>query len=329
MELAKGLKTVFSKLKKITKIKNKKTLLPQFFDNAGQETNNFFIWHKIYSKYHACGCRRVAVRAPGFYLVSEVGYRQVVDIWISIFKREREERDVNRGDSSSELFQYFENLIGKVDTENTEHIILGDFNCNFVPDRCDDNCNKYRNIADIYLTQLIDFPTRVTLKSSSLTDLIFTNCPNKAVCSRVAHIDISDHSFIYVYRKLSIPSDLKGDNVSIRYFNKFNSVIFFAKILWRNLGMRLGKWKIGMIFVRTRRIRKSKIPWISSHLKDLMHHKDRLKIKAIKSKDFRDWLNFKKTRTHVKTAIRNAKKFYYNTTFDKYSNIPRKTWQTK
>ena len=69
-------------------------------------------------------------------------------------------------DSPSELFQYFENVIGKVDTENTEHIILGDFNfnCNF--DSRDDNCNEILNIADIYnLTQLIDFPTRVNSKA--------------------------------------------------------------------------------------------------------------------------------------------------------------------
>ena len=59
-----------------------------------------------------------------------------------------------------------------------------------------------------------------------------------------------------------------------------------------------------------------------------MHHKDRLKIKPIKNKDYRDWLKFKKTRNHVNTVIRNAKKCYYNNTFDKYSNNPRKTWQT-
>lgn len=64
--------------------------------------------------------------------------------------------------------------------------------------------------------------------------------------------------------------------------------------------------------VRTRRIRKSKNPWINSYLKDLMHHRDRLKSKAIKSKDSRDWSKFKKTRNRVNTEIRNAKKCYYN-----------------
>ena len=248
--------------------------------------------------------------------------------------------------SPAELFQHFENLIGKVDTENTEHIILGDFNCDFMPDCCDSNYNELRNISDIYnLTQLIESPTRVTLHSSSLIDLIFTNRPDRVVCSGVAHLGISDHSLIYVYRKLSIPSESKGDNnVRIRYFNKFDSDLFRNDIQaqpWDDI-LKIEnpndiwiKWKFMFLKVcdkhaptRTRRIRKSKSPWISAHLKDLMHHRDRLKIKAIKSKDSRDWSVFRKTRNRVNAEIRNAKKSYYNNTFDKYSNNPRKTWQT-
>ena len=54
------------------------------------------------------------------------------------------------------------------------------------------------------------------------------------MCGGLAHIGISDHSLIYVhvYRKLSIPSDLKGDNnVCIRYYNKFNSDLFRKDIM--------------------------------------------------------------------------------------------------
>ena len=52
------------------------------------------------------------------------------------------------------------------------------------------------------------------------------------MCSGVAHIGISNHSLIYVYRKLSIPSDLKEDNnVCIRYYNKFNSDFFRKDIM--------------------------------------------------------------------------------------------------
>ena len=61
------------------------------------------------------------------------------------------------------------------------------------------------NIADIYgLHQLIKEPNRITDKAPALIDLIYTNCPERFVCSGVAHVSISDHSLVYVYRKITI-----------------------------------------------------------------------------------------------------------------------------
>lgn len=64
---------------------------------------------------------------------------------------------------------------------------------------------QLKNIADIYgLHQLTKEPTRITDKSSALIDLIDTNCSEMVVCSGVAHVSISDHSLIYLYRKITI-----------------------------------------------------------------------------------------------------------------------------
>ena len=63
---------------------------------------------------------------------------------------------------------------------------------------------QLKNIADIYgLHQLAKEPTRITDKSSALIDLIDTNCPERVVCSGVAHVSISDHSLVYVYLKIT------------------------------------------------------------------------------------------------------------------------------
>ena len=56
------------------------------------------------------------------------------------------------------------------------------------------------------LKQLINEPTRVTKFSSTLIDLIYTNYTDRVGCSEVSNIAISDHSVVYVYRRLS--SDL-------------------------------------------------------------------------------------------------------------------------
>ena len=80
------------------------------------------------------------------------------------------------------------------------------------------------------------------------------------------------------------------------------------------------KWKTLFLEVsdvhaplRSKRVRGSKSPWITTELKKMMHLRDRLKIKAIRSGDDIDWNNFKRARNNVNVnnAIKNAKKSYY------------------
>ena len=75
----------------------------------------------------------------------------------------------------------------------------------------DSNTHLLCEISDIYgLQQVITAPTRITESSSSLIDVIFTNCINRVVCSGVLHVGISDPSLIYVYHKLSLEFAFKG-----------------------------------------------------------------------------------------------------------------------
>ena len=89
------------------------------------------------------------------------------------------------------------------------------------------------NITDIYgLEQLINEPARITPSTSTLIDLIFTNRPENVYCSGVSHVAISDHSLVYAYRKISIPTLSKGVNlITYRQFKHFNSANFYADIL--------------------------------------------------------------------------------------------------
>ena len=102
----------------------------------------------------------------------------------------------------------------------------------------DNNVRQLINIADIYgLHQLISEPTRITDKSSTLIDLIYTNCPERVVCSGVAYISISDHSLVYAFHKLSI--NFRKGHTSITYRNLKTSKLFN----WRGLGGgQKGKW---------------------------------------------------------------------------------------
>ena len=60
--------------------------------------------------------------------------------------------------------------------------------------------------------------------------------------------------------------------------------------------------------LRTKRVRGTKSPWINTTVKKLMHERDILKIKAIRTREHRDWLKFKKHRNFVNNQIKAAKR---------------------
>ena len=97
-------------------------------------------------------------------------------------------------DSSIGIFSPFEHLIGILDLENIKYYLMGDLNCDMIATRYDNDTFKLMSITDVYEPQqLITEPTRVTPMSSTLIDVIYTNCPDKIVCSGVCHVSISDH----------------------------------------------------------------------------------------------------------------------------------------
>ena len=114
---------------------------------------------------------------------------------------------------------------------------MGDLNCNFGSTVMDHNSTILTSITDLYglHQQLISEPTRITKSSSTLIDLIFTNSPDKIVCSGVSHISISDHSLIYAFRKLSTGLFTKGHStVTYRKFKNFDSASFRNDIWLQN-----------------------------------------------------------------------------------------------
>ena len=249
-------------------------------------------------------------------------------------------------DSPIGIFSPFESLIGKLDSENVEFFVLGDMNCDMVTARYDNDTSKLKNIADVYgLEQLIAEPTRITPTSSTLIDLIYTNCSDKIACSGVCHVGISDHSMVYVYRKLSLNGMSNGHNsITYRNFRKFDCQNFRDDIqsqCWNNVyessdpNEMWQQWKCTFLAIadkhaplKTMRVRSRSSPWITAGLKDLMHNRDILKIKAIKTNDPNDWAVFKKQRNLVNKQVRLAKQVYYQNIFNKHTSDSRKTWQT-
>ena len=116
-------------------------------------------------------------------------------------------------------------------SRNVEFYLMGDFNRNLASPQPDISTVLLTNIVDIYnLHQLIDSPTRISDTSSTLTDVIFTNCQNNIVSVGVSHVSPSDQSLVYAFRKMSINSPKGHSTLTYRKFNNFDSARFRCDI---------------------------------------------------------------------------------------------------
>ena len=249
-----------------------------------------------------------------------------------------------------EIFNAFEDLITRMDSGNKEIILLGDYNCDW--SRLDSNSanaqtNKLAGIAQTFqFQQLISDPTRITAHSKTLIDLAFTNKPELINGSGVIHLGISDHSLIYIQRKISVPhkepkviksrnfkrynsNNFKSDLSTYLYDQIFCDTMLDPNILWEN-------WKTIFLSVAdfhapetTKKVRSEYAPWITENIKQTMRRRDFLKKKAVKtgSKHFHD--AYKRTRNDLnRLIIKNTKAMYFTNTLNDCDNNPKKMWKT-
>ena len=140
--------------------------------------------------------------------------------------------------SQISTFSAIQDVIDRIDCENIEFYLLGDFNCDMLAEMPDNSTIQLRNIASVYdLTQVISQPTRITSTSVSLIDLCYTNFPDKVYVSGTHSLGISDHS-----RK---SNHLVGDiNHPVRR-RKFNNFIDEDRVSERCSAGRLVKREFG------------------------------------------------------------------------------------
>ena len=127
----------------------------------------------------------------------------------------------------SDFFDQLESVVDTLDSEDKEIILIGDLNCNILAISADNNTSKLNLLAELYqLDQLINEPTRVTDHSSTLLDVIFTNKPDRVTSSGVIHKGLSDHSLVFLTRKLSVPTNFKHKALRVRSYKNFNAQKF-------------------------------------------------------------------------------------------------------
>ena len=119
-------------------------------------------------------------------------------------------------------------MIGLTNAENLEYFLLGGLNVDLLPTATTPNRAKLAKIFDIYgLEQLINEPTRITAKFSTLMGVYITSAPTNVVNSGVMHLSISDHSL--VIRKAHYVRD-GVRHIDARSMKNFNSENFLRDL---------------------------------------------------------------------------------------------------
>ena len=206
------------------------------------------------------------------------------------------------------------------------------------------NRAKLAEIFDIYgLEQLINEPTRITAKSSTLIDLCITSAPTNVVNSGVMHLSISDHSLVYMIRKAHYVRD-GVRHIEARTMKNFSSKNFLRDLEqkhWDNVYCFEAPTKIWEIWkcmlmetidehapLRSRRISNRKSPWITNDLRRQIFNRDYLKKKAVSINDPEAWDQYRQARNQTNNAIKKAKRTYFTENLDLHRGNMKKNLET-
>ena len=243
---------------------------------------------------------------------------------------------------------FIESILTKA-TKNQKIIyLMGDFNINLLNEDFHAPTNDFLNVLYSYsLYPSITKPTRITSKSSTLIDNIFTNSMSKQT-SGIIMTDLSDHLPIFSFTDLNVSCNTNLDNdVEIRQYTNQNIEYFKSELKsvdWEKLCILddvdesycnfITKFKElhdKYIPLKKKRIQSKKktpnSPWISFALLKCIKRKNLLYKKSLKNPTDANVDKYKKYRNKLNCTLRLAKKNYFSNLLEKEKNNMRNTWK--
>ena len=129
--------------------------------------------------------------------ITELVSEQVESVWIKLMYKKMLGVVYRPPSSNNDYFNCVLNQIYHAHSLNENIILMGDLNYNYKFDESL-SCNTLHQIEVLYnMRQLITSPTRVTLTTSTLIDVLFTNDHNSHVMTGVYGTALSDNYLIY------------------------------------------------------------------------------------------------------------------------------------
>ena len=249
--------------------------------------------------------------------------------------------------SSLETFRAFECVMQRLDESYNDFLVIGDLNCDVLNPMKSWQTKKLFEIIEAYnCRQFISCPTRVTKTTSTAVDLIFTNAPSKFSTSGVLEIAMTDHYLIYCVfgkGKLSVKSQSHKCKV-VRSYKNFDEERLrqdIENIAWDpvykapDLETMYDRF-LSLLYsvidrhapMRKVRVKQKESPWMTRDILTMIRDRDKLKIKAKRSKLTSDWENYKKARNNVTSSIRQSKRQFIANKIEQAGNSTKEIWQS-
>ena len=245
--------------------------------------------------------------------------------------------------SHSYVMDSFLCLLEKLESQQLEVTIMGDFNCDVSATPLDHHTAKLIEICNtLQYRQLIEQPTRVTKYSSSTIDLIISNNASKFSHYGTTEISISDHNLIFAVKKISSTKTMPKI-IESRQYRKFNCKKFSedlmlipwelinnindpnsAWLVWKDLFLSVSDKHAPL---RRKRVQDKQAPWLTAELKKMMFERDRLKKIANRSNTQNSWHDYRRIKNEVNFEIKSAKIRYYNQFFRNNKNNLKQSWK--
>ena len=194
------------------------------------------------------------------------------------------------------------------------------------------------------MKQIIDLPTRIAEHSESQIDLIFTDNVHKIIDFGVKDFGISDHSMVYCVFKSGLMK-VPPKTLEYRSFKSYNKSAFrqdLKNVPWQvalnnpeDLEGCVQTWNKLFTQVaedhaptKTRRVRGTPTPWMTSEIATLMRDRNYHLKKAKGNKTNFHWKQYRALRNKVQRKIKKSKSEYYCNLIKDSRNNPSDLWKS-
>lgn len=269
----------------------------------------------------------------------------VEDIWLNVQCRKLPSIIIGsiyrHPHSSNSTFDYLLDVFRSVCIRNKPIFILGDLN----DDLLTPNSKLSKILKTTKLCQLINNPTRITPRSSTLLDVIITNKTSMVISSDVTPCEIADHELISVHVNIRKPKR-QPEIKTFRSLKHYSQDMFCNSILDNvpNLNIILETDDVNRqvevfnnVFntclnecapVVTKEIRRPYAPWITDDIHSAMDVRNDLQ-KRLKKDRYNILLQdeYKREKKRVKSLIHNSKSNYTKEKIHNCKGNTKDTWK--